>query len=65
MLARIKRAAHRLDLLILDVLSYARVAKEPITLEPIELDPLLSELIANYPSFQKPNAMVTVQSVLG
>ncbi|HUR47457.1 MAG TPA: ATP-binding protein [Candidatus Saccharimonadales bacterium] len=46
-LQRIQRAANRLDLLVRDILTYSTVAKSQIALKPIDLEPLLDDLIKN------------------
>jgi signal transduction histidine kinase len=40
------RAAKRMDVLTRDLLAYARVARESVTLEPVRLQPLLDEAIS-------------------
>lgn len=65
LLTRIERAAHRMDLLIMDVLAYGQVAKQQIELSAVSLDALVGELIRNYPSFQEPGASVKVCGELG
>jgi signal transduction histidine kinase len=44
-LARIKGAAYRMDALVQDVLTYSRLTKEEIHLEPVPVGPLLAELL--------------------
>jgi len=49
-LQKIIRAAHRLDRLIRDVLSYSRVLHAQLVLQPVDLDGLLRDLIVTYPN---------------
>ena len=49
-LERIRRSAARLDLLILDVLAYSRVAKGELQLKVINLETLIADIIQNYPN---------------
>lgn len=52
-LERIEASAKRLDTLILDILAYSKIAKGQIELRPIELGPLLEEVIEQHPELQK------------
>lgn len=51
-LERISKAAIRLDQLTQDVLAYSRVARNEITVAPVDLDRLVTEIVEQYPSFQ-------------
>jgi signal transduction histidine kinase len=64
-LRRIARGAHRLDLLIRDVLSYSRTAKAAFVPVPVDLDRLLTELISDYPQLQQRGVHITIQTPLG
>jgi signal transduction histidine kinase len=59
-LDRIARAAHRLDRLIQDVLTYSRVARAAMPLVPVDLDKLVREILQQYPTFQPPKARIDV-----
>jgi signal transduction histidine kinase len=63
-LQRIVSGAHRLDALINDVLSYSRVSKGEVTLEPLALDDLITNLIAEYPDLQSHAARIEVRRPL-
>lgn len=63
-LRRITAAAGRLDQLIRDVLSYTHVVREDVRLEPLQVAPLLRQLIAENPALQPPLAEVVVESPL-
>lgn len=63
-LTRISRAAHRLDSLIRDVLAYSKVAQGDIALHPVDLGPLIEDVLANHPDFQPPQARVVVEPPL-
>jgi two-component system, sensor histidine kinase and response regulator len=45
-LAALDRAAKRMDVLTRDLLAYARVARESVTLEPVQLQPLLDAVVS-------------------
>jgi PAS domain S-box-containing protein len=49
LLERIASSAERLDGLIKDALSYHRVAREPLRVQPVDLDRLLSAILAEQP----------------
>jgi PAS domain S-box-containing protein len=58
-------AASRLDRLIQDVLVYTRVARGTIQLSPVDVEPLLRQIIYERPELQPPNAEVGIESPLG
>jgi PAS domain S-box-containing protein len=57
-LRRIATAAERMDRLIIDVLSYSKVARAELPLEEVNVGKLLREIIETYPAFQSPTAEV-------
>ncbi|MEY2428900.1 MAG: two-component system, chemotaxis family, CheB/CheR fusion protein, partial [Verrucomicrobiota bacterium] len=59
-LERISRSAGRLDRLIQDVLNYAKVLRDQVPLEPVDLDVLVRDLLETYPEWQLPNATVQI-----
>ncbi len=72
-LARISRAAHRLDGMIRDVLRYSRITRAEIALRPVELSAIISDVIDDYAVLQAlaghieivaPLPMVTAHEVL-
>lgn len=72
-LARISRAAHRLDGMIRDVLRYSRIARAEIALRPVELSAIIRDVIDEYAVLQAlaghieivaPLPMVTAHEVL-
>lgn len=64
-LRRIHRAAHRLDLLIRDVLTYSRIAKEDLHLRPLNLDRFLEEILHSYPQLEKMRSQIEIKWPLG
>jgi signal transduction histidine kinase len=58
---RIALNAGRLDKMILDVLTFCRVARSEITLAPVALQQLVTDLIRHYPAMQPPSARVEIQ----
>jgi PAS domain S-box-containing protein len=63
-LERIHKAATRMDLLIQEVLTYSRIAKEHLTLTPVDLEKLISEIRQAYPILQGPTVTLTIQGPL-
>jgi PAS domain S-box-containing protein len=63
-LRRIAAAAGRLDQLIRDVLTYSRIIRERIELQPIDLDNLTRQLIEENPALQAPRAAIEIESPL-
>jgi PAS domain S-box-containing protein len=63
-LERISRAANRLDVLVQDVLAYSRVAKDEIALHPVQLEPLIEDILATRPEFQEPQSRIIVEKPL-
>lgn len=63
-LERIKDGGLRADHLVQDVLAYSRVSRANFQLVPVDLDRLVPNLIAQYPDFQSPKAIVRVQKPL-
>jgi two-component system sensor histidine kinase/response regulator len=59
-LQRIVNSAQRLDRLIRDVLNYSKVARGELTLEAVNLEGLVPEILESYPEFQPPAAQITV-----
>jgi PAS domain S-box-containing protein len=57
-LDRIITSSHRLDKLIQDVLTYSRVARTEVKLEPVNLDRLLHDLINDYPTLRAANVEI-------
>ncbi|CAM3059331.1 PAS domain S-box protein [Rariglobus hedericola] len=63
-LTRIRKNAERLELLVRDILTYSRVAKENIELTPIPLQAFLDNLLPQLPNLQPPVAHVRFQRPL-
>lgn len=63
-LAKISQASERLDRLTQDLLTYSRVVRAAITMEPVNLDQLISDVIQQYPHFQAPHADITIEKPL-
>ncbi len=62
-LDRIMASSHRLDKLIQDVLSYSRISRGDVRLEPVNLDRLVQDIIDEYPAVRA--AEVNVRQPLG
>jgi signal transduction histidine kinase len=63
-LDRIASSARRLDLLIRDVLSYAKLARGSFELVPVDLDTLVREIVLAYPCFHPEQAEIEIQGPL-
>ena len=64
-LRRIVRSAERMDRLIADLLDYSRVAKAELKLEPIDLDQVIEDMLAEYRQFSLPSVEIEVRKPLG
>ena len=58
---RINAGAARMDSLIQDVLTYSRVARTDLPLQPIRTGELLRDILDSYPSFQPPAARIELE----
>ncbi len=63
-LKRISSAAVRLDQLIQDVLTFTRIGRTSINIQPVSLDDVVDEVLRTFAEVQKPHAKVTVQNPL-
>ncbi len=63
-LERIYAGSARLDSLIQDVLTYTRVLRAEIKIEPIDLNTLVRQIIATYPQLHAGNAEIQIEGVL-
>jgi PAS domain S-box-containing protein len=57
-------AAGRLDRLIQDVLTYSRVSRETVSLDKVDIELLLRQIIDERPELQLPNAEIIIASKL-
>ena len=63
-LDRIIRGSTRMDRLIQDVLTYSRIARSEIQLQPVSLQKLVPEVIQHYPEMQPPRAEIVIRDPL-
>jgi len=63
-LRRITTSAARMDALITDVLTYSLLLRSEIVLEPVNLDPLVRQIIATYPQLQANGAEIAIEGTL-
>lgn len=64
-LRRILSAVQRMDTLIVDLLAYSRLSRGEITLEPLSLDQVVADVLADQrPSIEAARAVVEVRSPL-
>jgi PAS domain S-box-containing protein len=57
---RIEENATRLDKMVLDVLTFSRLARTELKMERVSLDKLVRELVQHYPGMQPPRAEVRI-----
>lgn len=65
LLDRISRASRRMDRLTQDVLAYTRVARDELTLEPLDLDLVFRAVIEQYPSLLAARHLIRIHRPLG
>jgi PAS domain S-box-containing protein len=63
-LERIKRAAARLDKLILEVLTYSRIGRGELSVVPVNLDTLMQDVLQSYPEIRSAKAEITIEQPL-
>ncbi len=63
-LHRIAAAGERMDRLIQDVLTFSRVSRTELKLEPVNLDHLIRGILECYPNLQAPAAEITIEHAL-
>lgn len=63
-LRRIIAAAGRMDRLIQDILSYSRVTRAELRVEPVDLDAVVRQLIHEAPALRAPEADVAIEGRL-
>jgi PAS domain S-box-containing protein len=63
-LKRIMSAAQRLDRLLQDVLAITRLSREEISLEPVNVEKLVEQIIFERPDLQSPQAEIIVEKPL-
>ncbi len=63
-LDRIRTASGRMDELIQDVLSFSQVSRLGLTLEPVNVDRLVREILESYPHLQGPDVEIVIEEEL-
>lgn len=58
------RASHRLDRLIQDVLTYTRVSRQTVTLQTVDVERLLRQIIDERPELRSPRADIQIVGAL-
>lgn len=61
---RIVGASDRMDRLIQDVLTYSRVTRTEVQLEPVDVEKLLDGILESYPQFQSAGAYIEIRRPL-
>jgi signal transduction histidine kinase len=64
LLTRIVRSGTRMDRLILDLLTYSRMSRRELRLEPVSLDKLVREVVQQYPDMRPERADIEVAGPL-
>jgi signal transduction histidine kinase len=65
LLNRIAKTALRMDQLTQDLLAYTRVSRGELTLSPVDLDHVLSEVVEQYPAILRMKHRITIHHPLG
>jgi signal transduction histidine kinase len=60
---KITENAHRLDRMILDVLTFSRLARSELQIAPVSLDRLVRDIVDHHPAMQPPAANVQVATL--
>jgi signal transduction histidine kinase len=60
---RLAENSARLDKMILDVLSFSRIARGNHTMEPVALDKLVRDIVQHYPEMQPPEAELMISEL--
>jgi PAS domain S-box-containing protein len=63
-LNKISDSARRMDRLIQDVLTFSKIARIELGLEPIDTEKLLRTILDSYPSFQPPFSQIVIKGKL-
>jgi len=63
-LERIVRGGARMDALIQDVLTYSRLSRRDLELNPVALDKVVADVIQQYPELQPPRAQTNIRQPL-
>lgn len=63
-LQRIARAAHRMDRLLSDVLSFSKISRQELVLEPVALEPLIQDIIGEREELQPHASEITIAGPL-
>ncbi len=64
LLGRIQRSGMRMDRLIQDLLTYSRISRREIRLEPVSLQRLIDEVVQQYPEMNAQRATIEVVAPL-
>jgi PAS domain S-box-containing protein len=64
LLSRIVRNGARMDRLIQDLLTYSRISRREVQLEPVSLDKLVRDVVQQYPDMRPERADIQVESPL-
>jgi PAS domain S-box-containing protein len=64
LLTRIVRSGARMDRLILDLLTYSRISRRELRMEPVSLDKLVREVVQLYPDMRPERADINVDGPL-
>ena len=64
LLTKAIKAAHRLDRLIQDVLTYTRVSRQSVALDTVDVERLLRQIVDERPELRSPRAELDIESPL-
>lgn len=63
-LKRIDAGAGRMDVLIQEMLTYTRLPRSEVKMEPVDLDALVRQIIETYPQLQEHNIEINIEAML-
>jgi PAS domain S-box-containing protein len=64
LLNRVVSAARRMDRLILDLLTFTRLSREPVVIETVDVEKLVREILPERADFQPSQADITIEGTL-
>jgi PAS domain S-box-containing protein len=63
-LRKIIRSSARMDKLVVDLLAYSRIARIEMEIQETELEPLIQDIMQQYPELQPPRSRIVIRSPL-
>jgi signal transduction histidine kinase len=63
-LNHVVRSGERMDRLVRDLLTYSRLARSNLQMQPVSLDSLVQDIVSHYPEMQQPQAVIRTRGSL-